>query len=227
MRVLVTRPAEDSERTAEALRLAGHEPLVAPLFVVQPLRHVIPDRVDAFIATSANALRHATLTSRHLGLPIYTVGDATAAAAKAAGFSVIHSASGDSADLANLVGTALKPGVRIGYLAGTLRQDEALQILSAHHKLQTLETYRTVAVDVLPEEISSNLKAARIDAALHFSPRSAKDFNSLIETAGLFADADRVLHVFISPAAEVTRFTRRIVVARPNLAAMIAALDDR
>jgi uroporphyrinogen-III synthase len=224
MRVLVTRPIEDSERTAEALREAGHEPLVVPLFEIQPLAHDIPASVDAFSASSANALRHARLARGHCNLPIFTVGDATAAAAKQVGFGVIHSARGDSADLAALLKGELKPGARIGYLAGIPRQDDALQALSGPFTLLTLETYRTVAVEILPQGMSAGLIPGQIDAVLHFSPRSAQVFADLVDRAGLFAHTDRILHVFISPAAEISRFSRRKIAARPNLAAMITAL---
>jgi uroporphyrinogen-III synthase len=224
MRVLVNRPAEDSERTAEALRHAGHEPLVVPLFEIHPLAHDIPPSVDAFIATSANALRHARLNPEHCDLPVYTVGDATAAAAKQAGFEAIRSARGDSTDLAVLLRGSLKPGGRIGYLAGIPRQDDALQALSGQFTLFTLETYRTIAVETLPEGISTGLASGQIEAVLHFSPRSAQVFADLIDKAQLAAATDSALHVFISKAAEIPRFARRKIAARPNLAAMIAAL---
>jgi uroporphyrinogen-III synthase len=226
MRVLVTRPIEDSERTADALRVAGHEPLVVPLFEIQPLVHDIPASVDAFIATSANALRHARLTPAHCTLPICTVGDATAAAAKKAGFVAIRSADGDSTDLAALLKRTLKPGAHIGYLAGIPRQDDTLRALSGQFTLLTLETYRTVAVETLPEGISAGLASGRIDAVLHFSPRSAQVFADLIDKAQFFAKADRVVHVFISQAADIPRFARRKIASRPNLAAMIAVLGE-
>jgi uroporphyrinogen-III synthase len=225
MRVLVTRPADDSARTAEALRAAGHEPLVVPLFEIQPLAHAMPQPVDAFIATSANALRQAQLTPENCTVPVYTVGDATAAAAKVAGFGVIHSARGDSTDLAALLKGELKPGAHIAYLAGIPRQDDALQALSGQFRLSTLETYRTIAVETVPEGISAGLASGQIDAILHFSPRSAQIFADLIDKAELFAKADRVVHVFISQAADIPRFARRKIASRPNLAAMIAALD--
>jgi uroporphyrinogen-III synthase len=224
MRVLVTRPADDSARTAEALRAAGHEPLVVPLFEIQPLAHAMPPPVDAFIATSANALRQAQLTPEHCTVPVYTVGDATATAAKHAGFGAIRSARGDSVDLAALLRSELKPGARIGYLAGIPRQDDALRVLSGQFTLSTLETYRTIAVETLPEGISAGLVSGEIDAVLHFSPRSAQVFTDLIDKAQLFAETDRILHVFISQAADIPRFARRKIAARPNLAAMIAAL---
>ncbi len=62
MRVLVTRPIEDADRTSEALAAAGHEALIAPLFAVAPLPHAMPADADALVATSANAIRQADLT---------------------------------------------------------------------------------------------------------------------------------------------------------------------
>jgi uroporphyrinogen-III synthase len=184
----------------------------------------MPDHADAFIATSANALRHARLTPEHSATPIFTVGDATAAAAKHAGFGAIRSARGDSADLAVLLKGAVKPGASIGYLAGVPRQDDALQALSGQFTLLTLETYQTRPVETLPEGISAGLASGQLDAVLHFSPRSAQIFADLIDKAQLFAAMDRALHVFISSAAEISRFTYRKIAVRPNLAAMIAAL---
>ncbi len=224
MLVLVTRPTEDSARTAEALRTAGHEPIIAPLSRIMPMAHDVAASVDVFIATSANALRHAKLNPEHYAVPVFTVGDATAVAAKQAGFGVIHSARGDSADLAALLKDTLHAGARIGYLAGVPRQDEALQALSGQFTLQMLETYQTVTAEMLPEGISARLTSGQIDAVLHFSPRSAQIFADLIDKAQLFAATDRALHVFISRAAEIPRFTRRKIAVRPNLAAMIAAL---
>jgi uroporphyrinogen-III synthase len=167
---------------------------------------------------------HGRLSPEHCDLPIYTVGDATAAAAKQAGFEAVHSARGDSADLVVLLREALQSGGRIGYLAGIPRKDEALQALSGQFTLFTIETYGTLVIEMLPEEISFSLRQGQIDAVLHFSPRSAQVFADLIDKAQLFAEIDRVLHVFISPAAEISRFTRRMIAVQPNLAAMIAAL---
>ena len=225
MRILITRPVEDAERTAAALTAAGYKPLIAPIMVVRGLPHQLPRPVDAVIATSANAIRHAGLTAAHCALPVFTVGDTTAAAAKEAGFTEVRSAQGDSRDLALILEEALPPGIAIAYLAGVPRQDTALRELDGLFRLQTVETYRTVAVEHLPAAIREGLEAGRIDAVLHFSARSAEVFAALAESA-LASSKKRPLHVFIAKAACHPDLQPHTVALRPNLAAMIAALAE-
>jgi uroporphyrinogen-III synthase len=224
MRVLVTRPMEDAERTAEALRAAGHEPLVAPIFTITQLPHRIPAGVEAFVATSANALRQALFEAGHLAIPVFAVGDATAEAARRLGFTNVRSADGDAGDLARLLLGALPAGTKVGYLAGKQRRDEALRRLE-RVTIVTVETYENAALEALPELIRGALEARRIDAVLHFSARSAEVFANLVVAAGLTAQAGRLRHIFISEAALWPGFARGAVAVRPTLAAMIAALE--
>jgi uroporphyrinogen-III synthase len=228
MRVLVTRPAEDQARTAAALEAAGHEPVAAPLFVIQALPHQAPADADLLLATSANALRHLRLEPEGQALlsrPLLAVGGATAAEARRRGFADVRAGDGDSRDLAALA-EAATPGGRLLYLAGRPRRDAALQALSGRFDLITVETYETVAVEELPDSANAALAGGAIDAVLHFSPRAAEVFEALVAKAGLMRQAAALRQVFISPAAERLAFTTRKIAARPNLAAMIAALAE-
>jgi uroporphyrinogen-III synthase len=225
MRVLVTRPMEDAERTADALRAAGHEPVVAPIFAIRPLPHRIPAGVEAFAATSANALRQARFEAGHLAISVFAVGDATAAAARQLGFTDVRSADGDAGDLARLLAGTLPAGASVGYLAGKQRRDEALQRLEGV-TIVIVETYENAALGALPDAIRGALESSRVDAVLHFSARSIEIFAKLVASAGLTAQAQHIRHVFISEAAVWPGFARRTVAVRPTLAAMIAALDS-
>jgi uroporphyrinogen-III synthase len=215
---------EDAERTAEALRAAGHEPLVAPIFDIRQLPHRIPAGVEVFAATSANALRQARFVAGHLAIPVFAVGDATATAALQLGFADVRSADGDAGDLARLLAGTLPAGASVGYLAGKQRRDEALQRLEGI-ALVIVETYENAALEALPDLIRGALEANRIDAVLHFSARSAEVFARLAAAAGLTAQAQHLRHVFISEAAVWPDFAHGTVAVRPTLAAMIAALD--
>lgn len=101
-RVAVLRPEPGNAATAARLRDAGLDPLPLPLFRVHPLDWIPPDlsAFDGLLLTSANAVRHggAGLAFLH-GLPVLAVGSATADAARAAGFDVVHTGSTDVADL--------------------------------------------------------------------------------------------------------------------------------
>jgi uroporphyrinogen-III synthase len=116
---LVLRPEPGAGRTVAALAARGVAALACPLFEVRACAWEMPDlsRFDAVVLTSANAVRHggdglATLR----GMPVYAVGGATAAAATAAGLSVVDVGDDDAIALVNRLAAA---GVgRVLHLAG-------------------------------------------------------------------------------------------------------------
>lgn len=89
--LLVIRPEPGCSATVEAARAERIEAHGFPLFAVAPRswQAPAPGAHDALLLGSANALRHA---GRGLAscrdLPVYAVGEATAQAARAAGFTV-------------------------------------------------------------------------------------------------------------------------------------------
>ena len=96
--LLILRPEPGASATAVRARAHGLEAIVAPLFAIHPLAWTPPDpeALDAVLMTSANAARHGGPgldAFRHL--PLYAVGSATADAAREAGFTEIHTGSGD------------------------------------------------------------------------------------------------------------------------------------
>src|SRR5205823_737036 len=108
MAVLVTRPHPDDETTAQALRARGVDVLRAPMLRFEPVP--FQDDADAnygaVIVTSANALRAIAphlAASRFLELPLFAVGENTAAAARDAGFGEVIASKGDAGALRDLV----------------------------------------------------------------------------------------------------------------------------
>jgi len=104
MRIWITRAQPEAEATARRMRALGHEPLVAPVLEVQPIGEA-PDLegVGALAFTSRNGVRAFAALWDVRDLPVFAVGDSTAEAARAAGFSEVSSASGDVAALAGLI----------------------------------------------------------------------------------------------------------------------------
>ena len=101
-RVLILRPQPGADETAERARAIGLEAVVAPLFEVLPLAWTAPDPAgfDAVMLTSANAARCAgDAMAPFFGLPCYAVGEATAAAARQAGFRDVRAGPSDGAAL--------------------------------------------------------------------------------------------------------------------------------
>src|ERR1043166_2172034 len=105
MRILVTRPDPEASRFAAQLREHGIDALVAPLMIVEPTDAQLPalDGIQALIFTSANGVRAYIARGGRADLPAYAVGEATAAAARTAGFAKAISAGSDWQGLSALL----------------------------------------------------------------------------------------------------------------------------
>jgi uroporphyrinogen-III synthase len=232
VKLLVTRPEPDGERTAEGLRARGHEVLLAPMLRMQAVDFTIADeRYEAVVMTSANATRalagHPQL-ARLTALPALTVGRHTAEAARAAGFRHVHSAEGDQRDLAALL-RARFSNRSLLYLAGEDRAGDLADDLAASGiRVHTAVAYRAVKVLCFPAEIEAALAEQSLDGVLHFSRRSAEAYVACAAQSG---HALAPLHFCLSQAVSeplvAAGATAVRIAARPEEAALLALLGDR
>jgi uroporphyrinogen-III synthase len=240
MAILVTRPHPDDEATAAGLRARGFEVLLAPMLRFQPVAFPVDmdARYDAVIVTSANALRgiESHLAGhRLLKLPLFAVGEHTAAAARGVGFSKVISANGDAASLrdcvlASVKAKALTKAGTLLYLTGAdLARDLAGELGEHGFSVVTYTTYRMMPVSSLPPEAGDAFAAHRIDAVLHYSRRSARAFLEAARTAGVEISALAIPQCCISDAvASVVRdagATQVMVARSPHENALFEVLD--
>ena len=205
MRLLVTRPEPDAQRTAAALRALGHEAVMMPMLRIETIANadIGVGPWDALVVTSANAVRavaaHRRL-SELLVLPVFVVGRRTGEAARAAGFATMVSSDGDATALAQLAIKQLSTtGARLLYLAGEDRTGEIETALGAHgFAVHTVVMYRAVASDALAPAVTSALVAGEIDGILHFSRRSAEVFTAAATTAGVIDNVRKLQHYCLS-----------------------------
>jgi uroporphyrinogen-III synthase len=232
VKLLVTRPEPDGERTAEALRARGHEVLLAPMLRMQAVDFTVADeRYEAVVMTSANATRalagHPQL-ARLTALPALTVGRHTAEAARAAGFRHVHSAEGDQRELAALL-RARFSNTTLLYLAGEDRAgDLAGDLAASGICVHTAVAYRAVKVLHFPAEIEAALAEQSLDGVLHFSRRSAEAYAACVAQRG---HALAPLHFCLSQAVSeplvAAGATGIRIAPRPEEAALLALLGDR
>lgn len=219
MRLLVTRPEPDAERTAAALRARGHVVLVAPLLRIEPVEHaeIGPGPFVALLVTSANAasaiVRHERFAQLR-ALPVFAVGDRSADAMRAAGFADVTSAQGDVADLANVAASRIKPGASLLYLAGADRSGDLAGILSGRgFAVSRAVVYRAVPAGALLPALSA--MADGIDGVLHFSRRSSE----------MYVNAARASSLQDSAVKQLIHFCMSAQVAEPLIEA--GAADTR
>ncbi|RMF11057.1 MAG: uroporphyrinogen-III synthase [Alphaproteobacteria bacterium] len=207
MRLLVTRPAPDAERQAEALRMRGHEVLVHPLLQIEfldagrlPLKGV-----QALVATSRNALRALARNEakpKAVRRPLFVVGPATAAMAAALGFSEVTQGEGTAESLVPLIaGQCPAAKGRILHLAGERLAFDLKGALEARGlSVEQQVVYRALPVARLQPEVRTALADAALDAVVLMSPATARCWVRLSREAGLEARAAAVRHYCLSDA---------------------------
>ncbi|QKR99180.1 uroporphyrinogen-III synthase [Sphingomonas sp. CL5.1] len=168
---IVLRPAPGDARTIARLTALGIPARALPLFAVHPVAWSLPaGAFDALLITSVNAIRHAELDGVR-GLPVVAVGEASAAAARAAGLDVAIVGASDGM---TVVAEAREAGfARLLHLAGYDRI--GLPGMTA------VTVYRSEALDPPP----GALEVARGQVALLHSPRAAGRFAALVDRDGV------------------------------------------
>ncbi|NDV87447.1 hypothetical protein GTW51_12130 [Aurantimonas aggregata] len=122
MRVLILREPDAAARTAAELTARGHEPLVLPLETVETLDAPPPDGAfAAFAVTSAHAVAPLARAFPNDGRPLFAVGEATASAARNAGFPDVRVAGGAADGIGALAAATLPHESTILYAAGRTR----------------------------------------------------------------------------------------------------------
>lgn len=232
MRIVVTRPHPDAERTADNLRARGHQVLVAPLMRVEPVEADLAGAWGGIVITSANALAAIADNPARpglLALPVYAVGRRSAQAAEASGFASVSAADGDAQDLVRLIAERCAgKDVRLLYLAGEDRAADVVGALAAHGLACELRVvYRAVALP-LPPELVAALEAGDVQGVLHFSRRSAESYLAGARDAGIAPIAIATRHYCLSrQVAEplVAAGAERVAVSvRPDEAGLVELL---
>jgi uroporphyrinogen-III synthase len=229
MRVVLTRPQEDSDRTATALRAKGHYVLIAPLLRVEPVDARLTHSWGGIVITSAHAVAAiASSPARDalIKLPLYAVGKRTADAARDVGFTDIVTAGGDVRDLLrNIVARRADDKGPLLYLAGEDRSGDLIGDLAVRGIAAEMAVVYRAAVAPFSPVLIDALKAGEADAVLHFSKRSAESYLAGAEAAQVTAQALAIRHLCLSAQIaaplEAAGATRVVVAKRPDEAAMI------
>ena len=181
------RPEPGWSASAAAARALGLSVAGRPLTVIEPVAWGLPEgRFDALLVGSANVFRHGgAALSGMRDLPVHAVGETTAEAARAAGFTV---ASVGQGGLQPLVDSLARPA-RLLRLRG-----EAAVPLDLRDRIEVRDAvvYRARAV---PFDDDDTLRGGGV-TALH-SGEAARRFAQEVDTAG--ADRARWTLLLIGP----------------------------
>lgn len=230
MLALITRPWEDAEDLARALRATGIRAAIEPLLAIRQRPGVQFDLagVQAILATSANGARALAGAIGARDVPVFAVGDATATAARKAGFSRVESAGGNVADLIRLASARLDPKAgRLVHASGSAVAGN----LGGGLAEKGFAVARAVLYDAMPAERFTAAAAAlfrdeALDLVLFFSPRTGETFVRLAQKAEIGPCCRRVAAICLSVAVadkiRILPWAALRIAAEPTEAALIA-----
>ena len=226
--IWVTRTSPDNEKTAGALRRLGFDALAVSVLRVEGLpEKALDEPPDAIVFTSVNGVRHHSICPALLDIPVFAVGDRTAASGAHAGYTHVVSAARDVLDLERLIVQSLPRGSRLlhfsaqrpaGDLTGNLRREGYLATRKP--------VYETRDVDVA--KLSASLPAPHeVNGILIHSPRAGHVVKRCLErTSRPF----RGIVYCISDAAAASFEGKQgmdiRVAARPDEASMLALIGN-
>jgi uroporphyrinogen-III synthase len=172
--LVIVRPEPGASATAERARALGLDPHPHPLFETRALDWTVPDPTDfdAVLITSANAVRlGGTGLARLAHLPVIAVGDASAAAARAAGFADVCAGISDGAAAVSM---AVSAGYqRLLHLCGH-------DFRSLTHVSAAITPLRVFVAEPIPPAAALFDCLASPCVALAHSPRAAARLAELV-----------------------------------------------
>jgi uroporphyrinogen-III synthase len=229
-RVLVTRSEPGASETAQRLSAMGFQPVVEPLFDIEPIEGVALPAFDALAFTSANGVRVFAKLSPRRDVPVFCVGARTADEARGAGFGDVKSADGDVSALARLIPVSLPSGARLLHSGNEeSRGDLAGQLSGLGVAAAFVATFRAAAAKSPGPVLAAHLNGApSFDAVLIHSPRAARILGGFLkpDSATATSPAPMNIAVISEAAAEPLRpAALRIEIAlQPNEEALLKAL---
>ena len=176
MRIWVTRAQPQAAATAARLGALGHEAIVAPVIETRPVAFGLDEFADigALAVTSQAAVAAlAPFVSKLCALPVYAVGDATAQAAREAGFDRADSAAGRVSDLVDLILSAPIQGTILHACAREPAGDLVGDLMRSARPARRLVVYETVP-------LTAAMIPGQIDAVMIHSAQAARAVAEMI-----------------------------------------------
>lgn len=224
--IWVTRTADGADKTARAIEALGHTAIVAPVLTVEALDVRLDAPFDAVIFTSRNGVKAFAAGSPRRDAPAWCVGDATADAARDAGFDAIVSAEGDVEALFELMKT--KAPRQFRYLYASAKQPSApltAWLWAEGFRVSQTPVYDTVAV----KPALSDRDLQRITHVLIHSARGGHEVARYLTARGNFAFtnpwficmSEGAWQGFAAAARTLSDDVKRRIASEPTEAAML------
>ena len=190
MNILITRPLMDAEDLMEKIFACGHKIINLPTLKISTveIELVNPNNFDAFIFTSANAVRNLKLTNINKNLHCFCVGSITEKIARHSGFTNTSAAGGTVNALKNLImiSDKINKNSKLAYFCGdNITYDLDLELKNEGLKIKKIINYSSEVISDLNNENKKLIESFPPDLIYIYSARSAESFMAIIKKYGL------------------------------------------
>ena len=188
MTALIVRSEPGAGAFVRRLAGEGIPAIACPVTAIHPLdtAFAVSEKAQGVAFTSVNAVRFYARRGARTDLPAYAVGAATAEAARAAGFAVVHSADADVRGLTALIAERCRPAA--GELVYPAARDVAGDLGKALETLGYIVVqpglYEARSATALPEPAANALHTRTATSIALFSVRNAVEFVRLVVADG-------------------------------------------
>ena len=209
MNILITRPLIDAEDLMGKLFSLGHKIIHIPTLQVKPVTNQKCDakNYDAFIFTSANAIRNLKLLNEDKKKLCFCVGSITEKIVRQKGYSYTISAGGNVNALKNIIlNSDFDKKKKIAYFCGDyISTDLDLNLKREGYLVDKVINYSSEKIVDLNNENEKILNNHPPDIIFVYSKRSAESFvelvkkytlNGLMTGSRVLCISEKVLNVF-------------------------------
>ena len=190
MNILITRPLIDAEDLMGKFFSLGHKIIHLPTLKILPsnMDLINPNEFDAFVFTSANAIRNLKLNSNNKNLHCFCVGSLTEKIARQAGFNNTSSAGGTVSALKNLImiSDKINKNSKVAYFCGdNISYDLDYELKKEGIKLKKIINYSSELIQDLNSENKKLIELYPPDLIYIYSSRSAESFVAIVQNYSL------------------------------------------
>ena len=190
MNILITRPLLDAEDLMGKFFSLNHKIIHLPTLKIKPLitKPINPEEFDAFIFTSANAVRNLKLNSNNKKLHCFCVGALTEKIARQAGFNNTSSAGGTVNALKNLImiSEKINKNSKLAYFCGdNISYDLDSELSKEDIKVEKIINYTSELIQDLNNENKKLIELHPPDLIFIYSSRSAQSFVAIVKNYSL------------------------------------------
>ena len=189
MHILLTRPLEDSQELILKFKSLGHQVSHLPVINIEKkdYENINLNEFKGIIFTSANAIKNLNVSKINKNIFCFCVGEATEKIVKEKGFQNIFTASGNVANLKEIILQNFDQKIgNLVYISGEIiSYDLDSELKKEGYTIKRIITYKVNSNQILSDEFIKDLKSSIPEIVFIYSENSARSYLNLLKKYNL------------------------------------------